>query len=189
MVEETKNRSAAERGLTNVLANYDANEDGSITTNDAVRGVRFFIEHYDANKDGVISTDELVAAAEAIVQEQVDRVLAKYDTNNDGSITTDEALAVHQWFSGRAGEFWKVTLLCAGPGEDDWDCSPEDFEIQPEGPIVDVFHIHLHPGLKIHRISAVDGPEAHQPRPHSQALTLPPFILFHFLRNGRPRSH
>src|SRR5690349_8430329 len=39
----------------------------------------------------------------------------------------------------------KSTLLCAGADEDDGDRAPENFEVEPERPVVDVFQIQTDP--------------------------------------------
>ena len=49
----------------------------------------------------------------------------------------------------------------AGTGQDDWDGVDEDFEIEPEIPVVDVFEIEADPFGEIGEVGATgDLPEA-----------------------------
>jgi hypothetical protein len=68
------------------------------------------------------------------------------------------------------------------------DGAEDDFPIESEGPVIDVFHVEGHPSLKIDRIATFDDPEAGESRAHAKAAALPPLILFHLLRNGGARA-
>src|SRR5882757_486548 len=56
-----------------------------------------------------------------------------------------------------------VNLVRAPAAEDGRNRSQNYFPIQAERPVVVILHVEFHPGLEVHRIASVDGPEAGQP--------------------------
>src|SRR5581483_1101196 len=65
----------------------------------------------------------------------------------------------------------------------------QDLPIERQRPIINVLHIHLHPGLEIDVVAPRHRPEAGQPRPHAQPPPLPALILLDLARHCRPRPH
>src|SRR5579884_3606749 len=75
----------------------------------------------------------------------------------------------------------------APPGQDARNRAHQDFPIESQRPIINVLHIHLHPGLKIEMVAAGDRPEAGEAGTHAQAPALPSLVLVDFTRDGRSR--
>src|SRR5260221_315449 len=65
----------------------------------------------------------------------------------------------------------------------------QDVPIQAQRPIIDVLHVHAHPGLEIEVVASGQSPQAGQSRAHPQAAALPLFVLLHFIGNGGARAH
>src|SRR5512140_1927653 len=82
-----------------------------------------------------------------------------------------------------------VDLVRAPPAEYGGNRSQNDFPVQSERPVVDVFHIEFHPGLEVDLVAPADGPQARQSGPHPEPPALPPLILFHLGRNGGTGTH
>src|SRR5437879_12232133 len=51
--------------------------------------------------------------------------------------------------------------------------SQDDFPVECEGPVVDVLHVHFHPGFEVQMIAPGDGPEAGKPWAQAEAPALP----------------
>jgi len=77
------------------------------TTNLVHTSLTSQLSQYDADGDGTISSNEFASAGENMVQALQSRFLGKYDTDHDGSVTSDEALAVNQAIA----EQWLTNLL------------------------------------------------------------------------------
>src|SRR6202049_620711 len=66
----------------------------------------------------------------------------------------------------------------------------QDFEIHPQRPLVDVFHVQLHPFFERDGVAAVDLPEARNPWADTEAATLPVLIKSLVITHGkRPRAY
>src|SRR5277367_839269 len=80
-------------------------------------------------------------------------------------------------------------LVSALAGQDSRDGSQNNLPVQCERPVVDVLHVHLHPGLEVQRIPTLHRPQACQARTHAQAPPLPGLVELHFFGNRRARTH
>src|SRR5437764_428373 len=80
--------------------------------------------------------------------------------------------------------------LGAGAGEDDGDGSAEDLEIEPDGPIVDVFEVEAHPIAKgIYIIAAADLPQAGEARLDTESPAMCGIVeAFDFIDGQRART-
>ena len=87
-----------------------------------------------------------------------------------------------------------VTIFCLpGPGlsigpdaeKDDRDRFDHDLEIQPQGPVVQVFEVELHPVLEPDIVPSVDLPQAGDPRLHGKPASLPGLVFFDLIRHRR----
>src|ERR1700681_788754 len=66
----------------------------------------------------------------------------------------------------------------------------QDFEIHPQRPLVDVFHVQLHPFFERDGAAAVDLPEASNPWADTKAATLPVLMESLVIPDGkRPRAY
>src|SRR5579871_1818846 len=79
-------------------------------------------------------------------------------------------------------------LFRAEAGEDDGQCADKDFEVKPEGPVVDVLEVELHPLVEVDAIAAADLPDACEPGLHRETATMPRVVMLNFARNRRTRS-
>src|SRR5260370_7845384 len=53
----------------------------------------------------------------------------------------------------------------------------QNLPVQRQRPVVDVLHVHLHPGLEIHLLPPRDAPQTPHPRPHPPPPPLPTLLL------------
>src|SRR5579872_1775819 len=81
------------------------------------------------------------------------------------------------------------TLICPSPQKRPRNGPQQDLPIERQRPVVDILHVHLHPGLEIHTVPAGKGPQAGQPWAHPQTPALPALVLIHFTRNCRTWSY
>src|ERR1017187_4668105 len=79
-------------------------------------------------------------------------------------------------------------LAGAEAGQDDGDGASEDFQVEPEGPVVDVLEVELHPLIEADLVAATDLPDAGQTRFHGKAAAMPWVVVLHLGRDGRPGS-
>jgi Ca2+-binding EF-hand superfamily protein len=99
-------QAQAEAWLKDLLAHFDTNKDGAISTTEAARarghGGPAHLKGLDTNNDGNISSAELVSAAIQMAADHQARFVKKFDsipqgaTAGDATITAAESLAVHQ---------------------------------------------------------------------------------------------
>src|SRR5579862_1045374 len=82
------------------------------------------------------------------------------------------------------------TATLRGPvaQEHEGNGAQENFQVEPQRPVVEVKQVELHPVLEINSVAALERPQAGQAGTHAQAPPLPRFIFLHFLRNGRSRA-
>src|SRR4051794_4970213 len=73
---------------------------------------------------------------------------------------TDESHGSPKKSAGRRRTPRREALLCAFAEDDDGDGHAKDFEIEPQGPVVDVFEIEADPFAKIAQVAAA----AHLPQ-------------------------
>src|SRR5438552_16827175 len=52
----------------------------------------------------------------------------------------------------------------------------EDLEIQPQGPLVDVLHVQLHPSLEWQPAPPIHLPQARDPRTHAEPAAVPVLV-------------
>src|SRR5262245_20812659 len=78
-----------------------------------------------------------------------------------------------------------------GSREDGRNGAQQDFHVEPERPIVDVFQIQSHPFLEVgDLIAAADLPQAGKARTHTKAPAICWIIkTTHFIHGQRPRPH
>src|SRR5580698_8124829 len=76
----------------------------------------------------------------------------------------------------------------AEAGEDDGDGAGEDFEVEPEGPVVDVLEVEFHPLVKTDLVAAADLPDASEAGLHGEAAAMPGVVVLHLAGNGRARA-
>src|SRR5438270_13782162 len=74
-------------------------------------------------------------------------------------------------------------------GEDAWDGAQQNLPVEREGPVVDVLHVHLHPGFEIHVVAARNGPQTRETGAHAETPPLPREVTLHFVGDGGPRSY
>src|SRR5690348_17161060 len=69
--------------------------------------------------------------------------------------------------------------------------APENFDVEPERPVVDVLEIEADPILEIlHVVPSAYLPETGQARPHAQATAMREVVeAFHFVNRQRPRTN
>src|SRR5262245_32714818 len=82
-------------------------------------------------------------------------------------------------------------LPSSGPREHRWNGAQQDFQVEPKGPIVDVFQIQAHPFLEVaHLISPTHLPQTGKPGTHAQAPAVGWVIKStHFIYWQRTRPH
>src|SRR5581483_7591076 len=56
----------------------------------------------------------------------------------------------------------------------------QNLPIESQRPIINVLHIHLHPGFEIELVAPGDCPQASEPGTHPQAPPLPALVLLDF---------
>src|SRR5580698_10667473 len=75
----------------------------------------------------------------------------------------------------------------AEAGEDDGDGAGEDFQVEPERPVVDVLEIEFHPLVETDLVAAADLPDASEDGLHGKAATVPRVVVLHLGGDGRTR--
>src|SRR5260370_1269014 len=65
----------------------------------------------------------------------------------------------------------------------------QNLPVQRQRPVVDVLHVHFHPGLEIHVVPPRDGPQTREPRAPAQPPPLPTLVLLHLPRHRETRPH
>ena len=80
--------------------------------------------------------------------------------------------------------------LAAGAGQDHASGFQKDFKIEPQGPLVDVFQVQLHPVVKADFIAAGgDLPQAGDAGLHGKPAALPHIVFLYFRGDRRPGPH
>src|ERR1017187_7834547 len=77
-------------------------------------------------------------------------------------------------------------LAGAEAGEDDGEGAGEDFQVEPEGPVVDVLEVEFHPLVEADLVAAADLPDAGEAGLHGEAAAMPRIVVLHLGRDGRP---
>src|SRR5262249_31595446 len=79
--------------------------------------------------------------------------------------------------------------MSAAAGEHPRNGSQQDLPVERERPVVDVLHVHLHPGIEVELVAAGYGPESGQTRAHTQPPPLPSLVVFDLAGDRGPRAH
>ena len=126
--------------------------------------------------DKIVNADDLVAAR----QEQIGQVR----TQKPGG-AGDDGGGLLFFHSGQPG-----ILLCARADEHGGDGADQDFQIEPQRPVVNVFEVKPHPVLEIgNLIAAADLPETGQPGLDAEAAAVGQiFKTLHFVHRQRART-
>src|SRR5215469_9810251 len=81
-------------------------------------------------------------------------------------------------------------LLSPGAGEDDGDGEPEDLDVEPEGPVIDVFEVEADPVAEVFDVvAAADLPEAGKAGFDAEAAAMGEVVeAFDFIDGKRARA-
>src|SRR5215467_774542 len=71
-----------------------------------------------------------------------------------------------------------------------WDRHKQNFEFQPDGPLINIFHVQFHPFLKRYRAPAINLPQTRNTRTNTEPAPLPILIEPRIVAHGEwPRPH
>src|ERR1017187_10620677 len=81
----------------------------------------------------------------------------------------------------------QIPGLSAGAeaGQDDGHGAGEDFEVEPEGPVVDILEVEFHPLVEADLVAAADLPDAGEAGLHGEAAAMPRIVVLDLAGDGR----
>src|ERR1039458_1026454 len=94
------------------------------------------------------------------------------------------ALSSLRWEA--VGTHTSLSSAGAEAGQDDGDGAGEDFQVEPERPVVDVLEIELHPLVEADLVASADLPDTGQTRFHGEAAAVPRIVVLPLGWDGRP---